>query len=503
MAKGLWEQILLEEIIKLQQQVTELTIAQTALEAQSQLLAGFVEIARWSNPEQRSPLVQREILKPFLSEALNLSTTMTGAERGSLLLVDQSGHIEDAIFTQDINPQPQKLFRQTLDRGLAGWIYTHRQSVLIADTEQDERWLKWPDNQYTARSVLGIPILKKNILYGVLTLLHSQLEHFSPAALDVMQATANQMSLVLENVQIYGRLQRYSQSLDAELEKGRLIQINFLPEIIPQWPGWEIATHFQPAYQVAGDFYDVFALPQGHIGLVIADVCDKGVGAALFMGLFRSLMRIFSGQTVLAGLSVQSLEEHELLVEQYVTGAIASDTERRNQNYPVMGLDPEHTLALRAIRLTNDYIAINHGDLGMFATLFFGVLNPNTGELTYVNGGHEPLMVLTPQGEVREELRASGPALGIVPKIPFRMRRTVLAPGEVLLGYTDGVTEARAADEGFFTKTRLLASFPPRIISAATLLAEIMSAVRCHVGDVQQFDDVTMFAVRREGGHDG
>ncbi|MDB9504867.1 SpoIIE family protein phosphatase [Spirulina major CS-329] len=484
-ANGLREQILLQEIVRLQQKVAELTLAQTALEAQRQLLAGFVEIAR-------SP-INTEILKQFLLEALTLSTNITGAERGSLLLVDRHGKIEDAIFTHDLTQTPGTLFNQFIDRGVAGWINTHRQIVLIPDTEQDQRWLKWPDNQYKARSVLGVPILKEQTLYGVITLLHSVPHYFSPATVNVMDMTAGQMSLVLENAQIYGRLQRYSQSLNMDLEKGRQIQINFLPAIIPHVPGWEIAAHFQPADQMAGDFYDIFELPQGQVGLVIADVCDKGVGAALFMGLFRSLMRIFSGQTVLAGLSVQSLEEHQMLAEQYGGDAIAPPTDA---SHP-MRLDAQHMLALRAIRLTNDYIAINHGDLGMFATLFFGVLNPKTGELTYVNAGHEPLMVLTAAGTVREELRASGPALGVMPKIPFRMRRTVLAAGEILLGYTDGVTDARATDERFFTKPELLKHLAPSITSAQTLLNNIMAAVRNHTGVAKQFDDVTLLAVRR------
>ncbi len=98
------------------------------------------------------------------------------------------------------------------------------------------------------------------------------------------------------------QVEAYSQALNDELEKGREMQTNFLPGQLLHKPGWEIVAYFKPAHQVAGDFYDAFELPRGYLGLVIADVCDKGVGAALFMALFRSLIRIFSGQTSLEGL---------------------------------------------------------------------------------------------------------------------------------------------------------------------------------------------------------
>ncbi|NEO88193.1 MAG: serine/threonine-protein phosphatase [Spirulina sp. SIO3F2] len=158
-----------------------------------------------------------------------------------------------------------------------------------------------------------------------------------------------------------------------------------------------------------------------------------------------------------------------------------------------------HALSpLQAICLTNDYIALNHGDLGMFATLFFGVLDPNTGTLTYVNGGHEPLQLLDPQGQVRWELKPTGPALGIVPHARFMVQQTKLIPGEVLLGYTDGITEARAVNAEFFTKAQLLKSLPQPIESAEMLLEQIMQQVLQHTQFAKKWDDITLLAVRRQ-----
>jgi len=283
----------------------------------------------------------------------------------------------------------------------------------------------------------------------------------------------------------FEQVEAYSRKLNNELEKGRQMQINFLPDQLLQSPGWETAAYFKPARQVAGDFYDVFQLPGGSIGLVIADVCDKGVGAALFMALFRSLIRIFSGQTSLDGLPLTCSEAWSDEMDDYT-------------NNP--SVDPAHATALKAIHLTNDYIALNHGDLAMFATLFFGILDPDSGKLSYVNGGHEPIFVVGSDGGVKERLAATGPSVGIEPKINFKTRQSRLEPGDILLGYTDGVVEANASDGEFFTMERLVTTLAVPASSAADLLDRIADRVEKHIGEADQFDDVTLLAIRRDPG---
>lgn len=260
-----------------------------------------------------------------------------------------------------------------------------------------------------------------------------------------------------------------SKALNKELDKGREIQNNFLPDTILQKPGWEIAAFFQPARQVAGDFYDVFELANGHVVLIIADVCDKGVGAALFMALFRSMLRLFSMQTQSQNLCFQSDKASQI-------------------NCP----NP-----LDSVALTNDYVANNHGDLGMFATLFFGILDPATGILTYINGGHEPLYLLNPEGGIREMLPNTGPAVGILPHAKFKIAQTILNSGEWLLGYTDGVTEARSETGEFFNNKRLRSIVELPANSAASLLDRISKKVIEHTGTAEQFDDITLLCIRR------
>ena len=281
------------------------------------------------------------------------------------------------------------------------------------------------------------------------------------------------------------QVESYSRALNKELEKGREMQNHFLPPVLPRRPGWEFSAFFRPARQVSGDFYDLFDLPDDSIGLVIADVCDKGVGAALFMALFRSLIRIFSGQTALNGLDCRIVHETP-----------ASRTPDGN------GSDHAHGFgdALKAIQLTNDYIVQNHADLAMFATIFYGILLPNTGELIYINGGHDPLYILHPSGGIRQQLGPTGPAVGVLPNARLELERTRLAPGEILFGYTDGVVEARDEEGLFFSEKQLVGLLKNGFHSSGQLLERISSAVNRHIGDAEQFDDITMLAVRHRPG---
>lgn len=283
------------------------------------------------------------------------------------------------------------------------------------------------------------------------------------------------------------QVKAYSQALDNELEAGRMMQLNFLPnsaqiEQLTNKYGWSIASFFKPARQVAGDFYDVFELREGYIGIVIADVCDKGVGAALFMALFRSLIRIYSKQ----------IEQHDKIsVEAILNHEIKLDRRENNLNKP-------HQEALKAISLTNDYIAQYHGELGMFATMFFGILEPSTGSLTYINAGHEPLYVLHPFGGIETVLDSTAPAVGMLPNQKFNSSHIYLKPGELLFAYTDGVPEARAKDGAFFTQERLLSVLDGVTPSTTTLLNAIAQEIADHVKQAEQFDDITLLTIQNK-----
>ena len=448
-------------------------IDKVAFEVQRSLLENLVEIAR-------SPAGEG-VLKSALQAMVDIATDQTKAEKGSLFVLNPSGKIADAILSRtEVTPEKRNmLVGSVLDRGLAGWVNEHHELGLILDTETDDRWLTLPDAPYTVRSALCIPILKENALLGIMTLLHSEPGHFSRQVAKLMQATADQMALILENARLYTKLDEYSQALNSELEKGRQIQIDFLPYEIPQLPHWEISACFYPAKQVAGDFYDAFKI-DNQVGLVIADVCDKGVGAALFMALFRSLIRIFSNQSTLRGTASHILEEYEPK-----EGWVGENS-----------INLDHVNALHAVTLTNDYVSKNHWGLSMFATLFFGVLDPDTGIMSYINGGHEPLFILGKSG-LKAALNPTGPAVGMMPNSKFKIKQIQLEPGDTLIGYTDGVTEGKNPDGRLFTKERLSALIEQPTTSASELIERIKEHLFEYIADAPQFDDITMLSIHR------
>jgi serine phosphatase RsbU (regulator of sigma subunit) len=268
------------------------------------------------------------------------------------------------------------------------------------------------------------------------------------------------VAATLEKKRLEDQQRLRTREMERELEIGRRIQTDFLPESLPKPQGWEIAAAFRPARQVSGDFYDAFPVGDGRIALVLADVCDKGVGAALFMALFRSLLRS--------------------LAELHAGGTTAGPAARS------------------IVAITNDYIARTHGRSNMFATVFLALLDPATGKLAWVNGGHEPPILRRSSG-VLERLPPTGPAVGALPNMEYTPRDLRLESGDMLLAFTDGVTEERSPAGTFYGEDRLLAVVSAGYASSAALLARIEAEVDAHRAGAERTDDLTMLAVMREG----
>ncbi len=280
-----------------------------------------------------------------------------------------------------------------------------------------------------------------------------------------------------------GRMTSRSWQLHAarhELEIGRRIQAGFLPATFPEVPGYEIAGHFQAARVVAGDFYDAFYIPAiDRLALVIGDVCDKGVGAALFMTLFRSLIR--------------ATAQSRTFVTWAVDGDPGKATNSEGQDCESLA---EETLK-NTVALTNNYIATTHGQTSMFASAFIGLLDPATGVISYVNAGHEEAFILGANG-IRLMLSPTGPVMGIFAGASHGIASVRLEPGETLLLYTDGVPEAKSKDGEQFSEKQLLDLLNQWQGSAEELLQALAKAVGEFAQGAEQHDDITMLASHRE-----
>ncbi len=313
--------------------------------------------------------------------------------------------------------------------------------------------------------------------------------------LEILLETTTEHATEIENELSLKREQeqKYLKALRREMAVGRRIQLDFLPESLPKLKGWDIAARFEPSRDVAGDFYDVFMLPGNkQVVLIIADVCDKGVGAALFMALTRSLLRV---------LSLQS--SSRLAYNTPVPGAkLMLDLPPAKPGEVSLSVPAGIFEVLNSVRLANDYIASTHSRVGMFSTLFFGVLEIDSGDLYYVNGGHCAPVIVNQQG-VKARLPLTGPAIGMLPGIKLNIRHTRLEQEDYLVTFTDGVTEARNFDNELYGEERFVEFLQELIANKTPGVAELLDiielAVKQHANGAVPSDDITTLAVHRAG----
>ena len=266
------------------------------------------------------------------------------------------------------------------------------------------------------------------------------------------------------------------QNLRREMSVARTIQRDFLPESLPDVGGVELEAALRPARDVSGDFYDCFLLTSGEVILVVGDVCDKGVGAALFMALFRSLIR--ASADPVGGGAIQMIGGRHTMVMQAIQSASPAD------------------LLTRVAGFTNDYIARLHGRTNMFATVFLASLEPYSGELVYVNAGHEPALIIASDGSV-EELRPTGPALGMMPDSHFTAVTRTLDKGHSLLVFTDGLVEAHSPTGEVYGGQRLRDMLRAHSGSSASeLVHAVLDGAQAFGGHSDPHDDLTMLAAR-------
>lgn len=274
-------------------------------------------------------------------------------------------------------------------------------------------------------------------------------QSISGRRLAILNGIAQQAATAVVNSHLYAEAAERNR-LAQELEVAREIQSSLLPKQDPDIPGCTVASYWQAARQVSGDFYDFMHLDDQHWGIVVADVADKGIPAALFMALSRTILR-------------------------------AAAFSRR---------DPAETL----VRVNEIIDADAQSDL--FVTVCYAIWNWQKGTLTYANGGHNPPLLLRENGELKL-LKGKGMALGVLPQITIEPNEIHLHPGDTLVFYTDGVTEAMNEDYDEFGMERLrLAAQSAAQLDATAVRDAILTAVKEHVGETPQFDDLTLVVMK-------
>lgn len=310
-----------------------------------------------------------------------------------------------------------------------------------------------------------IPLVNQGELLGLMNLGNrlSDQEYSSDDRV-LLNNLATQTAPAIRVAQLVRQQQLETQArerLEQELRIARLVQQTLLPQKLPTLDGWHIAAHYRPARSVGGDFYDFVQYSDGRMGLVIGDVTDKGVPAALVMASTRATLR-----------------------------GVALDYNAAEHNTPEHGTSPGDVLA-RA----NDLIVPDIPPK-MFITCFYAILDPRTGWLQYANAGHDVPYVR--RGNTYIELRARGMPLGLLPGMPYEVQELQLEPGDSILFYSDGLVEAHNPSREMFGFPRL-AEYVASHAGGMELIQSLLDDLEVFTGpDWEQEDDVTLMTLERD-----
>jgi len=375
------------------------------------------------------------------------------AERATLFLYDKP---RNELWSKTTQKLEINEIRVALGVGIAGTVAKTRALINTGDAYADPRFDSTFDKQtgYRTRSILCLPLIGNgDSLVGVIQVLNKRdRETFDKIDESLLAGLSDHITVALER----GRL------IEAYIEKERLeeglklahdIQMSMLPKTFPPFPerrDLDIFAAITPAKKVGGDFYDFFFLDENRLCFAIGDVSGKGVPAALFMAVVKTLFKAIAG---------------------------------RVQN-------PAEILSTVNREICRD------NDSQMFTTLFCGILDTRTGEIRYSNGGHNPPYHLSRAG-VQQVPKTGGRVLGLLEETTYAGSRLVLGPGETLLLYTDGVTEALDPAEQFFSERRLESILTQiNFASAREQIEHLTREITLFAAGAEQADDITTLAIR-------
>jgi serine phosphatase RsbU (regulator of sigma subunit) len=404
-------------------------------------------------------LAEQESLDDALDTVVTLTTMLVGVKRASAFLYDPIAREFRAAKVYGLPAAMQRRFerlRFPIDppaHNVFTELWERREPIEIANAHSSDLVESNLADLFELESVVLLPLIARGEMVGALGVDEGEQGHqFSAEEMRVLNGIANQAAVAIERSRLDEQAE-LKKRLDYELGLARTIQTSFLPARMPRLPGYDIAAAWHAARLVGGDFYDMIPLQHQRLGLVIADVSDKGLAAALFMALTRTVIR---------------------------TMAIGKPTPRE------------------ALERANDVI-IADAQSDMFVTAFYGILDTNDGSITYANAAHNPPLIYHYGDHTVTPIKEHGIALGILPNAEQPQTHAQLQCGDVLVMYTDGVTDAldKSGEEEFGASrlTEVIQDHATK--SAQELTDEILRAVQEFSTGAPQFDDVTLVVVKR------
>lgn len=372
------------------------------------------------------------------------------AEEGVITLVEDREGDPMTTLIRTAGSSVQRNPYQVND-SLLGWMLLHKKPLMINDPVHDTRFrgTRWDDS---LRSILCVPLLIRSRLTGLLTVYNKKsADGFTDDDQRLLAIIAAQSAQIVENARLYEKEKTLLQMRE-ELRLAHEIQVSLLPTEAPSVPGYDIAGTSRPAQTVGGDYFDFIPTEHGQLGLCVGDVSGKGLPASLLMANVQATLR---GQVPW-------------------NDAVAICLARVNK------------LLCQRIRK------------GSFVTLCFGLLDPEHHAFTYANAGHNRPLFCTADGAVRR-LDLGGLLLGFLPDHVYQEATLSFAPGDMLLLYSDGITEAMDATREQFGEERLTALLQTyHALPASTLIDRIVEAVWQHAGKTPPSDDITLLIVKRD-----
>jgi serine phosphatase RsbU (regulator of sigma subunit) len=396
-----------------------------------------------------------------------------GSEGASVLLLDaEHGELYfPYVATEDqAMAGPLREVRFPSDHGIAGAVLRDGKALRIDDVAGDPRFFAGADRRTgsVTRAMISAPLRGRHGPLGVIQAvnpLHGGA--FSDDDLDFLEALAGSVSIAIENARFYRQLRAQVAALERavkehnellalrrELQIARDIQRSILPRVFPAFPErseFEVFAAMRPANEVGGDFYDFFLLGDDRLGIAIGDVSGKGVPAALFMAVTRTLLR------------------------------------------SVVAANPSPAACLGQV----NRLLCRENEQGMFVTLFYGVLDFASGAFAYSNAGHNPPWLLRASGHVESVAGTGDPMLGAFDDTVYHEASVALAPGDVVFLYTDGVSEGMNVVDEPYSDERLEKTLRASIgRTPESLVSGVVSEVQDHGVGRDPSDDITAMALR-------
>jgi serine phosphatase RsbU (regulator of sigma subunit) len=391
-------------------------------------------------------LVGHMPLETLFELILDLSVEAVKASRGVLMTLEDGGELR-------VRASKGAGFR--ISSRVRDLVLKERRSLLVRDALRHEALAASESIvAQQIRSVLAVPLQAENRVSGLIYLdSPGFIQEFTTEDLNLLTVMGNMAAIRIEHARLI-EVEQAEKLRAQELAHAAQIQQSILPHQFPAFPDrkdFQLHAAMVPAKEVGGDFFDFFLLDPEHLGFVIGDVSGKGVPAALFMAVSRTLLRAFAQHRATPG---------------------------------------------ECLAYMNSNLAVQ-SDSAMFTTVFYGILDTRTGELQFANGGHNRPYVLAVDGQPRPLSLESGPIVGIMDGFAYDTYTGQLAPGESLILYTDGVTEARDKNDTFFGEKRLEELLSAHCgESAEQLVASLHAAVQEFAIGEPQADDITVLALR-------